>query len=213
MKELLEQEVREMNNIIFTAVESFKIVEFLATNEEDEDKAYVKNRNNFFTYTMITNWRTTIIELSKLLSGGRNEDYDLRKFLNKLSTHGEFAEAGISAVKIKAWKDQLTEEKAAIDNIVKLRNKLYAHTDRDAATVKNIVTVGKAKELIMVAQSVIKEIYMTVFQSGFSFDAFNSPVNNLSYIVDMLTQQRKEKLAPLKALALQHGISDEFKES
>ena len=211
VKESLEKEVRELNSIIFMAVESFKIVELLAKNEEDDDKSYIKNMNVFLRYSMITNWRITAIELSKLLSGGKNEAYDLRRFINKLKPGGEFETAGISQEEINKWKHKLSEEADAVKNIVDQRNKLYAHTDRDAAAIKNIVTVGKAKELITVAQSVIKEIYHTVFCSGFSFDAFNSPVNNLSWIIDTLTEQKKQREKSLKALALEHGITDEFK--
>lgn len=190
MKEELEQEVRDINNIIFMAVESFKIVEYLAKKDEDPDKSSIKSRNNFFTYTMITNWRITVIELSKLLSGAKNEAYDLRRFINKLQPGGVFDKAGIDQESIKTWKHQLSKEAVAIDNIVKQRNKLYADTDRDAAAIKNEVSVGKAKELITVIQTVIKEIYITVFKSGFSFDAFNSPVNNLSWIIDALAKQK-----------------------
>lgn len=211
IKEALEKEIKELNSIIFMAVESFKIVELLAKDESDDDRSYIKNMNPFLRYSMITNWRITVIELSKLLSGGRNEHYDLKRFINKLKPDGIFRSAGISEDEINKWEHKLSAEVEAIKNIVTQRNKLYAHTDREAAAVKNAVTVSKAKELITVAQSVIKEIYITVFKSGFSFDPFNSPVNNLEWIIDSLTAQKKEKYQALKALALEHGIKDEFK--
>jgi hypothetical protein len=211
MKEALEKEIRELNNILFLATESFKIVEYLAKDESDDDKAYTKNMNAFLRYSMIINWRITVIELSKLLSGKDNDHYHLRKFINKLKPDGIFKSAEIPKEITSAWESKLSEEVYAIKNLVDQRDKLYAHTDRTAAAIKNAVTVSKAKELITFAQSIIKEIYSTIFKSGFSFDAFNSPVNNLEWIIDSLTDQKKEKYKALKALALEHGIIDEFK--
>ena len=212
MKKALEKEIGELNNILFLATESFKIVEYLAKDESDHDKAYTKNMNGFLRYSMIINWRITVIELSKLLSGKDNDHYHLRKFINKLKCEGIFKNAEIPKEVISAWESKLSREVDAIKNLVDQRDKLYAHTDRTAATaIKNAVTVSKAKELIRFAQSIIKEIYSTVFKSGFSFDAFNSPVNNLVWVIDTLTDQKKEKYKALKTLALEHGIKDEFK--
>ena len=102
--EKLKAEINELNNILFIAVESFKIVEYLSKMEDDLDKSYIKNKNGFFRYVLITNWRITVIELCKLLSGGKNEANDLRRFINKLRPEGEFGHAGISSAKIKEFR-------------------------------------------------------------------------------------------------------------
>ena len=51
-REDLEKETRELNNILFLAVESFKIVEFLSKDEKDDDKSYTKNMNAFLRYSI-----------------------------------------------------------------------------------------------------------------------------------------------------------------
>lgn len=209
----LKSETREISEILFLAQESLKVVELLVKKEEDNDRAYTKRMNSFFVYSTSIYWRVIVIELCKLFSSKENEQYNLRKFISKLKVTGHYGDAGISKESIIDWEGILENEKEVIDNLILQRDKVYAHKDRNAKLVVNTVTLLKTKELIGMVQKIVREIYSTVFDSSFMVnDPINPPVGNLEYIINILANEKKKREKPLRKLAKEYGIEDEFKD-
>ncbi|MFT3932806.1 MAG: hypothetical protein QM726_04245 [Chitinophagaceae bacterium] len=211
LKEALKKETWEICQLIMTGNESFKIVACLSKQESDADRNYVKTANQFFYHTMIMNWRITVLELSKLLSKRKSDEYRLPAFINQLKPGGKYESALISPTKINDWETAIETEADHIKNLLEQRDKLYAHTDRDAAAFSNKVSIEKARALFEILTTVIKEIYIEVFESSFMVDPIGSPVESLDKVIDTLTNDKKDRDAALKALCIAHGITDEFK--
>src|SRR5690242_16366133 len=112
----LKNETQEINEILFLAQESLKVVEYLLMDEKDDDKVYVKKMNAFFGYTTILYWRVIVIELSKLLSNKENDHYNIKKFISKLKRDGYYGDANIDADKITKWESTIASEKNIIKN-------------------------------------------------------------------------------------------------
>jgi hypothetical protein len=212
-KSELKKETWELAEILFLAQESLKIVEYLIKDETDDDKVYSKNMNSFFVYSCSIYWRVIVIELSKLLSDKSTEHYNIYKFISKLMPHGHYGDAKISPDKIEIWKNALTENKDSIKNLILQRDKLYAHTDKNSKSIPNIVTLTKTKELVTIIQEIIREVYLTVFESSFMVDSpINAPVDNLKWVISALAKEKNERESPLRKLAKHYGIEGEFKE-
>ncbi|MFN8289455.1 MAG: hypothetical protein U0U70_04315 [Chitinophagaceae bacterium] len=209
----LKKETWELAEILFLALESLKIVEYLIKDEADDDKVYSKRMNAFFVYSRSIYWRVIVIELSKLLTEKSSEQYNIYKFISKLKPHGHYGDAKISTVKIEKWEKALTDNKDSIDNLILQRDKLYAHTDKNSKSIPNMVTLTKTRELVTIIQEIIRKVYLTVFESSFMVDSpINAPVENLQWIISTLANEKKERESPLRKLAKHYGIEGEFKE-
>lgn len=191
----LENETWAIMEIFLNAYESFKIVEFLQSNESDNNTAYVKRMNSFFQYSKILCWRNTATELSKLLSNRNTDQYNLRGFLKKIK-EGKFPESTISAEQISKWEQILDRENEVINNILEQRDKVYAHTDRESDKVINKVSITKTTELLDYVFDIIHKIYLDCFKKGIIKETIGSPLNALKWTVDELVKEDKrlEKL-------------------
>lgn len=209
----LKKKTWELAEILFLAQESLKIVEYLIKDEADDDKVYSKRMNAFFVYSRSLYWRVIVIELSKLLTEKSSEQYNIHKFISKLKQDGHYGDAKIFPDKIEKWEKTLTDNKDSIDNLILQRDKLYAHTDKNSKSIPNTVTLTKTRELVTIIQEIIREVYLTVFESSFIVDSpINAPVENLHWIISTLANEKKERESQLKKLAKHYGIEGEFKE-
>lgn len=146
----------------------------------------------------------------------KNKTYKIKKlnkFISKLKSNGHYGDAKISPDKIEKWEKALMDNKGSIDNLVLQRDKLYAHTDKNSKGIPNMVTLTKTRELIIIIQEIIMEVYLTVFESSFMVDSpINAPVENLQWIISTLANEKKERESSLRKLAKHYGIEGEFKE-
>lgn len=210
MKEF-RTEVWEICEILLLAQESLKVVESLVKNEEDENIAYTKGMIIFFRYTGRIYWRVVVIELAKLLSKRSNERYSIFNLIKKIKPAGQYGDAHISGHFIDQLEKSLKENEVEIDNLIEQRDKLYAHTDANSKSIINILSVKKTRDLIELAQSIIKEIYSTVFHQQFMFDSpIPSVLQSLDYVVQTVTDGRKTQQQYFLELGIAHKIESEI---
>ena len=92
----------------------------------------VVNNSPFFQQVFWNSKRLFVIELMKLISEKENEDFSLFKTINyincnqkKISWHEKFHNG-----ELEKLKDSMRLDKDKYDNLKKLRDKHYAHTDK-----------------------------------------------------------------------------------
>ena len=195
-KEELEYELKTITSILIKARESFLIVQYLYKPEEDEKVSYVKGRTTFLGYSKFMYWQILIIELAKLFyfnaknkaDTGRRERFNLRHLIKKLNKRGQFSEANVSEFKINEWLTKLDNEDDNITNLLKQRDKLYAHEDGEK--IENILSIENVNRILLIAIKIVKEINLSVFKRGINFSPIPSPSDSLKYIVEKLAKNK-----------------------
>ncbi|WPV65407.1 hypothetical protein [Chitinophaga sp. LS1] len=204
----LKNEIWQICEILLLAKSSFNITKYLLHPNSLKHTEYI-NSSAYFKYSIIINWRTTVIELSKLFADNKDRDrFNLKHFIKKLKKDGHFGDIKIPDTIIADWEAILDKEVNAINNLILQRDKIYAHTDPAHKSVTNTVHIRKTDELIGVVEKVIKHIYLTVFDTGISFEPVGDPIQNLNYLLDILVNERETNLAPPMAFAKKHGLED-----
>lgn len=213
-KAALEEELRRITEIFLRANESFYIAEYLCAEEENPERNYLKHASTFFFFTRAMYWRTTVIELSKLLHFNRSkpdkvdkrERFNLRRFIAKLRTSGEYSQAGIPSIKLENWLKRLDDNEQMIINILIQRDKVYAHEDQENKDIQNEVSFNSAKALLGIVSEIIEEINFTVFGRGVSSRLLNSPKDNLVYLVNRLHELQQGEVEDIRQHARDMGI-------
>jgi hypothetical protein len=182
--------------------------EFLVMDSADEHENYVKHSYMSLAFVRGILWERAVLDLSKLLyfdpknkaNTKNRERFNLRHFLLKLSRGGIFEKAGIDSGKIITWLSRLDAHDVEILNLIKQRDKKIAHTDSSHKDILNTLTFKNVKDLFEIGYAVVKEINLSVFNRGVSFEPINSPVENLQTVVADLAIRKKQKESAWKQL-------------
>jgi len=152
--------------ILILARECFAYSNYLYNPATKEESEYLSVSQDFDFIRHIL-WRITIIEMSKIFSSSKNRDrFNLRHFLTKLKHGGQFSQVGIKDSSVTKWETELLDNELTINNILTLRDKIYAHSDLRKDDFRNIeISFQDIEKLICIAESIVKEIYFTVFDA------------------------------------------------
>ncbi|MEP2240417.1 MAG: hypothetical protein ABJI22_18770 [Maribacter sp.] len=110
------------------ALEHYEINKYFSNPPTQEERSYLQN-NSFFRFIKVAMFKLAVLEICKLIGRGRNDHYSLYK------THIKFQKENISKFNsdeqlILLISDLETKEDA-VQKLLTLRNKFYAHTDTD----------------------------------------------------------------------------------
>lgn len=166
---------------------------YLHRPETDEELEYLRNSRDF-AFIAHSLWRNTVIELSKLFNDSKEVDkFNIFHFIRKLEKDGHFRILEINQIKIDEWYKQIEENRETIDLIVTLRKRVYAHTDGPEGKIGlDTPTFEQTLKLIDIIESVIKEIYFTVFKSDALISAPHLDLNP-SKIIKILAAEKKTR--------------------
>jgi hypothetical protein len=174
-KEELSIKLDKISRVYFFAQDAYLYTEYFHNPETDEELQLIINSPHSRELSMIMHlmFRTLIVELSKLFSRSANDKFQLEKFIKSLSPEGHFSEIGVSQEIMNSWIERIKGNKEIINDILVLRDKIYAHTDNPIATYKEIdISFKKIKVLLDIAKDILTSIYGTVFDVGLTA---NSP--------------------------------------
>lgn len=162
----LESEISNIWKIFINANECFQYSFYLHNPETQEEFDYLINSNDL-QYIGHAMWRLTIIELSKLFSGPKSQDrYNIQYLICKLKKDGIFGNIGFSEETIKNWETKIERNQETIKSILKLRNKIYAHTDSEVEKFLNIELPFKQIEsLLEIVKGIIQDVFFLVFNT------------------------------------------------
>lgn len=162
----IKNEIWRIWEILILAKESFHYSFYLHKPETKKELNYI-NKSRDLDFIRHILWRTTVIELSKLFSESDKRDrFNINHFIRKIKKGGHFGDMGVSDDIINKWEQEILSKKATIDILLKFRDKVYAHTDPDKDRhSKHDITFQQTELLIDFVESIIREIYRTIFQS------------------------------------------------
>jgi hypothetical protein len=169
MKKLeeIKNEIWRIWEILVLAKECFHYSYYLHRPDTQKELDYI-NKSADLDFIRHILWRTTVIELSKLLSGSDKRDrFNINHFIGKLSNDGHFGDLGITKVTLDKWKNEIERKKETIDILLKYRDKVYAHSDPNKDEYSKLdITFKQTEELIDFVENIIKEIYGTILNSA-----------------------------------------------
>ncbi|TCP21518.1 hypothetical protein EV195_1184 [Tenacibaculum skagerrakense] len=199
-KEQLKSELEKITKSVITLLQAFEYCYYLNYPKDDEylDEKHLKYISNsgFFSFSRYALWRVTIMELNKLTNDNKKtEKYNLHLILRKLKKGGTYQSIGITDSKILEWETELKKQSESIDQVYKLRIKLYAHTDND---YKNIIdnselTLKATQKLINTIVKIVFEIYQIALNTHFEFKPIYEKKTLRKIIDDILNKLESDK--------------------
>ena len=164
-KEELNKEIEEIWRILVICKESFLYSQYLHQPDTDKERDYIEHSKDFL-FIRHTLWRMTIVELTKLLRSSNSHRFNIFHFIKKMKIGEYYAPVPVSEQTISKWEALLEENKALIQDVVNLRDKLYAHTDPTNETYINPeLTFENTETLIKIIETVVQDIHFHVFDT------------------------------------------------
>jgi hypothetical protein len=165
-KEELKENIWSIWKILIMAKECHQFSYYLHKPKTAEEAEYI-NHSRHLQFIGHVLWRNTAIELSKLFSKSKKRDkFNIFHFINKLHHDKYFGQFKISPEKISEWENKLEVNKANIELIINLRDKVYGHTDvQDPSEKFDVTSFEQTKTLIEIVENIIQEIYSVAFDA------------------------------------------------
>lgn len=216
----LTRDTKRIVKLLVKAQEAFKIVEYLYKTES-KDISFIKRSNFFLVYSRSIYWQTTVIELSKLFyfkdgkkseteKTERRERYNLRLFIDRLKSNEFYGTNSISLEKMIRWIELLDEQDTNILNLLKQRDKVYAHEDEDNEDIENEVSLADIKKILGVAYLILNEIHHNVFNQGISYEPTPSPLESLQHIVKDVEYANAMRMDRYRELAKAYDLEGDL---
>lgn len=180
--------------ISILAKKCLKYSYYLHKPDTQEELDYLKNSRDFHFIRHIM-WRNAVIELCKLFSNSSKRDkYNIFHFIKKLKKDQYFGGFGIDHNKIKVWENKLEENRETITTILLLRDKVYGHTDNKKPKDNlDTPTFEQTEKLLQIIESIIQEIYSTVFETHAEIESSHI-YENPSGILKILAAEKKSRI-------------------
>jgi AbiU2 len=193
-KEELKENIWSIWKILILAKECHQFSFYLYQPKTSEEAAYINNSRHLQFIRHIL-WRNTAIELSKLFNKSQRRDkFNIFHFINKLRHDQYFGQFKINPKKISEWENKLESNKHNIDLILKLRDKVYGHTDlKEPNKELDIPTFEETKILIEIVESIIQEIFSTAFDSHATME---TPIfdRNRFNMIKVLAEEKENRM-------------------
>lgn len=193
-KQELKDNILRIWEILTISKECFGYAFYFHKPETEDESEYLHKSKDFIFIRHVL-WRMTIIELSKLFSNSKNRDkYNLFHFINKLKRNQYFGDIGILNEKILHWEIILTDNQNLVDDILVLRDKVYAHTDPKNKHLKLLdISFQEIEILIKLSEEIIIEIYSVAFDADVRFRPvyFNKERFNL---IKILAEEKRNRV-------------------
>ena len=127
-EEKIKHELHEIWYTLLHAKSAFYYAEYLFKPPTSKEKDYMQHYGVELQFFRNVLWRNAIIEISKLIK--KSEKRSIQKFLNKVGVGGSLSKV-IPKELIESWHLKLNSSSEIIDKVLRLRDKVFAHTEMD----------------------------------------------------------------------------------
>lgn len=157
----LQFEIDNIWSILLKAKECFYFSYYLHKARTTDEQNYIEISSEFKLIREVM-WKMSVIELAKLYSNSDSHKFNLHKFIKKMLDN----KVGIDNALINSWSEKIKEHDETIILLKSLRDKLYAHTDRNINLHTEKVTFELFEKLIGITENIIQNIYIIVFNAS-----------------------------------------------
>jgi hypothetical protein len=164
MKAELQKDISSIWNIFYLAKQSFQYSYYLHKPDTEEEATEI-SRDHFLYFSRHLILRVLVIELCKLYNkDNSNQKFRICNLLNKLKANGHYSKLKFNQEKIAEWELTLQSYETTIYTINILRDKLYAHTDRNKPDLEQYgFEFEDLKNLLNLAEDIIFQINSDLF--------------------------------------------------
>lgn len=150
-----------------------------------------------FLYFRHVLWRMCIIDLSKLYSyNPQSNHFNLHSLLKKVKSGGVYNLLYSNEPRVVSWEKSIESHETAISRVNTLRNKVYAHTDRDFGSIKSgtlDLSFAEIQPLIDLAEEILVVLFSEVF--GAHLDTENVYFDRERFnMIKILAQHEKDEM-------------------
>jgi hypothetical protein len=189
---LFKRSTNSIINILCDTKDVFNYCKYFYQQNNSEELVFA---NTEFSIHIIrfTLWKQTIIELAKLFSIRDTDKFRISKYIDNLKPDGYYGDLKFPTNKILEYERKILSHGVVISNILLLRNKLYAHTDRifahsdlDIREYYNIsISFDQIENLIKLLNEILYDVFGEVFNSDLdlSIQSDTHEMNILSKLV------------------------------
>ena len=165
------------------------------TQEESE----LANTNIHIRIIRFTLYKQTIIELSKLLSSSDNDKFRISKYIDALKSDGYYGDLKFPREKIKQYEKDFESVNSIVTDILMLRNKFYAHTERILTYANQMyysdfylfIAPPLLEKLIKILTNIFIEVYFYLFDSDLDL-SISSDNDKITILSDMVAIRKIE---------------------
>lgn len=187
----IKEEIWLIYQIYMNAQQALRIVKEIVWPDNNLNRDFVKNHNQFLQYTSIICWRNCVTETCKLVVDRNSEHYNLWQLNRDIYKGSVFADVTFEVKMLIKWRLALVSRRSIIRNLKEQRDKLYAHTDRDIRDIGNQVKIGEMEEMLNTIFDIIHDLYDVCRSESILQELTNSPVDDLDWILEALTLRDK----------------------
>lgn len=166
VKEEFKKKLSAISHVYIIAQEAYLYTEYFHNPNTKEELDFVLGSNQLRMIIHLM-FRTMVNEVSKLFSYSQNDKCRLMGLIKSISNEGYYGKLGVSMQFIQTWEQQFIDNKEIINNILILRNKVYAHTDNSLIDYNEIdITFKQIKMLLDLTDDIIKKLYILIFDTS-----------------------------------------------
>jgi hypothetical protein len=185
-------------NILSDTKEVFNYCRYFYQPNNIEERDYA-NSNFSIEIIRFTLWKQTIIEIAKLFSNKSTDKFRISKYINNLKPDGYYGDLKFPVKKIKEYEQQIHSLSSVISDILTIRDKLYAHTekifeniDSDTRVTYNIIiTFNQIQSLINILNDIIVDVFFIIFESDLDLTV-PSETNKINILTSLVRLRKIE---------------------
>lgn len=175
-----------------------EVLKFTAYFEQPETKIeqfYVR-RDRHLTFIGWALWRLTVIELCKLFGDSENQKFNILKLLRKVDRDGDYRSLKFNQKTLADFREREQQLQLVIDEISRLRDTLFAHTDRDPfEQIDTFITSKDCFALVELAEDVIRTLAGTYLDTDYVANTLYFDSKNFDFIHQLAILEQDENIA------------------
>ena len=195
-KSSLEKDIWEIWQILLSAKSAYQYCKYFYAPKTASEITFVRSSIHIQTIRESL-LKIVIIELHKLFSNSSNDHYNFQRLIRNFDNNGIYKKLNVPDTTLKKWRSLLKTHKGSVQKIKLLRNKLYAHTDRNKQGAQAIILSFKDIEaLIKLAELIIQDVHSIIFESDTIFDIphFNADTFDMLKILAESEAKRRDEI-------------------
>lgn len=161
----LNKDIQATWRLVVVTQEMLKPAAYFHSPPTQVERSFIKTKFQFslISYTL---WRAVIVELAKIFGQSSMQKFNILKILNKMAPNGYYAKLCLPVEEWNKWSDRFADAENHINEVNRLRDKFYAHTDKaDFQNPETFLTNEDIRLLLKLALDFLNFLSVRYFQT------------------------------------------------
>ncbi|MET4139687.1 hypothetical protein [Pedobacter sp. UYP1] len=202
-KLLLKTEIEIRWKILIIIKEVLKFAAYFEQPETQLEQYYIRQHRHlgFIGWSL---WRLAVIELCKLFGDSTNQKFNILKLLQKMDKTGYYGVLKFNTETLVEFNQRVAELIPTIKEVSRLRDKLYAHTDKDPfEQTDTFINTDDCFVLVGFAEEVIRTLAGTYLDTDYIVNTLYYDSRNFDFIHTLAKLEQDKHIA----LAAQNNMT------